>query len=54
MLAPLIPTSWGEVLDKITILEIKAAKIRNEPALTNIKSELELLNAIKDFTEKPR
>lgn len=47
MQMPLIPTSWGELLDKITILEIKASKIKNKAALKNIQSELDLLNTIK-------
>jgi hypothetical protein len=40
---PLIPGSWGELLDKISILEIKAARIVAPQALANVKRELALL-----------
>ena len=33
---PLIPASWGEVIDKITILEIKRRELSNEAALRNV------------------
>ena len=39
-----IPVSVGELIDKITILEIKNEKIRDEEKLINIRKELELLN----------
>lgn len=45
---PLIPVSWGELIDKITILEIKQAYIKSPTALTNINNELDYLN---DFLE---
>ena len=35
-----IPVSLGELLDKISILEIKNKKILNESKLLNIKKEL--------------
>ena len=34
-----IPVSLGELLDKISILEIKSIKISNESKLANIKKE---------------
>lgn len=37
------PVSFGEVLDKITILEIKAEKINDQEKLKNIKHELAIL-----------
>jgi tetratricopeptide (TPR) repeat protein len=40
---PLAPVSWGELVDKITILEIKAQRITREPAAANIGRELALL-----------
>lgn len=43
---PLVPASWGEVIDKITILEIKRQRIRNEQALINVRRELAALNAV--------
>ncbi len=47
MKSPLIPISWGELLDKITILQIKASKIVDAAALRNIQNELTLLNNTK-------
>ena len=41
--APLVPVSWGELLDKITILEIKAARITDPAARANVARELALL-----------
>lgn len=41
--APLIPGSWGELLDKISILEIKAERIVAAAALANVRRELALL-----------
>ena len=42
--------SAGELFDKITILEIKKAKISNNDKLTNIQKELNSLNeTIKKF-----
>lgn len=46
MPAPLIPVSWGELIDKITILEIKRARLGGEAALANVGRELEALSAI--------
>ena len=43
---PLIPVSWGEVIDKITILEIKEQRISGEAALRNIGNELSALREI--------
>lgn len=42
--APLVPVSWGELIDKITILEIKAARLEG-PARANVAHELALLAA---------
>jgi len=46
MSMPLIPVSWGELLDKIAILEIKTRRIRNETAHANAARELVLLRAV--------
>ena len=43
-----IPVSLGELLDKISILEIKSKKISNDLKLTNIKKEL---NGLKKVLE---
>ena len=41
-----IPVSVGELVDKITILEIKKKIIKDKKKLINIKNELEFLNDI--------
>jgi hypothetical protein len=41
--APMIPVSWGELIDKITILELKRKKIGSQLARDNIERELTLL-----------
>ncbi len=38
-----VPISYGELIDKITILEIKSERIADETKLTNVRHELELL-----------
>jgi hypothetical protein len=42
----LVPVSWGELIDKITILEIKAERIKRRDALANVRRELDALNAV--------
>lgn len=42
---PAVPTSWGEVIDKITILEIKKKNIVQKEALLNVEKELEMLSS---------
>ena len=39
-----VPVSYGELIDKITILEIKAARISDAAKLANVRKELELLS----------
>ena len=41
----LTPVSIGELIDKITILEIKSQQIRDSAKLANVRTELDLLNA---------
>jgi hypothetical protein len=43
----LVPVSLGELIDKITILEIKTEKITKPDALKNIEKELEALRQIE-------
>ena len=43
-----IELSVGELLDKITILQIKAERIREQAKLENINKELQVLTAIWD------
>jgi hypothetical protein len=40
-----VPVSFGELIDKITILEIKSRHISDAAKLTNVHNELNLLNA---------
>lgn len=42
----LIPISPGELLDKITILEIKSARIASSEKLANVNRELGMLNQV--------
>jgi hypothetical protein len=46
MSIPHIPTSWGELIDKITILEIKVERLTAEAARANAARELGLLREI--------
>lgn len=38
-----VPVSWGELIDKITILEIKSERITDATKLGNVRKELDLL-----------
>ena len=42
-MTPSVPVSWGELIDKITILEIKTERLRAPAALANAAHELALL-----------
>lgn len=46
MTSPCVPVSWGEVLDKLTILEIKLTRLDNPAARANVAHEHALLRAI--------
>lgn len=39
------PVSYGELIDKVTILQIKLQEIKDEAKLANVRNELELLDA---------
>lgn len=39
----LVPVSWGELLDKVSILQIKAARIAAPEARANVRRELAAL-----------
>jgi len=41
-----IPVSWGELIDKITILEIKMVRVQDVEKLNNINKELQALSLI--------
>ena len=53
LIAPLVPISWGELLDKITILEIKELKISAINAKENVKKELKYLLDIVNLNNMP-
>ncbi|MGN6789853.1 MAG: DUF6165 family protein [Rhodanobacteraceae bacterium] len=40
------PVSFGELIDKITILEIKSERMADAAKLANVRDELQLLNAL--------
>ena len=42
----LIPISPGELLDKITILQIKSERIDDPAKVANVRTELEMLDAV--------
>lgn len=42
----LVPVSWGELLDKIAILEIKVERIADAAKRANVEKELNALNAV--------
>jgi hypothetical protein len=51
--APVVPVSAGELIDKITILEIKAQRITNEAKRGNVLRELEQLRAARQESIPP-
>lgn len=44
----LVPVSWGEIIDKITILEIKAERLTDAGKLANVTKELNELVAVRE------
>ena len=49
-----IPVSYGELIDKITILEIKSSRIDDPRKLINIRHELALLTDTWEKSSAPR
>jgi len=45
---PMVPVSWGELLDKITILQIKQERIDDAAKRANVTTELNALSAIAE------
>lgn len=43
---PTIAVSWGELIDKITILEIKERRLTSEAAVANVRNELAALSRV--------
>ena len=56
MKTPLIPVSWGELFDKLTILQIKLENLQDKNALINVKIEYDQLHIIynKNFLENEK
>ena len=44
----LVPVSWGELLDKITILQIKSERMSDAANMANVRRELDLLISVSD------
>jgi FkbM family methyltransferase len=45
MASPTVQVSWGELVDKMTILEIKEARLKAQEAIANVRQELAALVA---------
>jgi biopolymer transport protein ExbB/TolQ len=45
-----IQISWGELIDKITILEIKQQRLLSKQSIANVRSELAALVSVADCT----
>ena len=52
-MAVTIPVSWGELFDKLTILEIKLCRIKDPQKRANINKELEALRHISESAGSP-
>jgi hypothetical protein len=51
---PAVPVSWGELLDKITILEIKERRLSSPQAVANVRNELAVLSrAVAELNPAP-
>jgi len=48
---PTVAISWGELIDKVTILEIKTERLTSKPALENVRRELARLAGIADAAQ---
>ena len=43
---PMLPVAWGEVFDKLTILQIKAQKLTDAVKLSNVETEKQALESV--------
>lgn len=51
---PQLPVAWGEVFDKLTILQIKADKLQDIAKRVNVNKELQAIEAVVgDMTRFP-
>jgi hypothetical protein len=51
---PAVAVSWGELIDKMTILDIKSRRLTAPSALANVRNELAVLTqALERLTSRP-
>lgn len=50
---PTVEVSWGEFVDKLTILEIKQQRLRAPDALANVRAELSTMQQVLDRLPPP-
>jgi len=50
---PAVEVSWGELVDKLTILEIKQRRLSAPAAVANVKRELAALSKVVDDLQAP-
>jgi predicted nucleic acid-binding Zn-ribbon protein len=50
---PAVEVSWGELVDKLTILEIKQRRLSAPAAVANVKRELAALAKVVDDLQAP-
>ena len=48
---PTVAISWGELIDKVTILEIKSERLTSKSALENVRRELSRIAGIADAAQ---
>jgi predicted nucleic acid-binding Zn-ribbon protein len=51
--APTVEVSWGELFDKLTILEIKERRLTSPAAVANVRRELAALNKVLRDVQPP-
>ncbi len=51
--APTVEVSWGELVDKLTILEIKERRLSSPEAVANVRRELAALNKVLNSLQPP-
>lgn len=51
--SPRIPVSWGELIDKITILEVKCERLTSPQALAHVRRELAALEDVVRASGRP-
>jgi len=51
-MAVLTPVSWGELIDKYTILEIKTERIEDPAKVANVRKEMEALAPLRNEAQE--